>query len=343
MPREGRFLEILVEHLERFLAGEGIKVTSPEIFYKDGVKVGEIDVTLRGDFGSSKIFVGIECRDRPRDGAQGTPWISEVSGKKNLFKVDKMVAMSSTGFTDPAVNAANDLGIDLLTLESITNESIGMLMQLTSFAFTLKSYDLREGFYVEIDEPKLPKGITKIDATLDKPLIKLRDLDKPLTLRQFLEPEIGVLLQQFDEHTGNKEVDCEVEHPRPNFNEPIRIVARGGRQCKVKKMIVPVKLWCETARGKVLLSSYKKPEEAGFVALTGVSRVQIRGREYKALILQRMIPNSTMAKLSLQILRGEDDTPLSFPDMKVFITHLATGETKDLKTLDKPLSKINNA
>jgi hypothetical protein len=39
MPRQGRFLEIVVQQLQRFLSGDGIVVRSPEEFFKDGVKI----------------------------------------------------------------------------------------------------------------------------------------------------------------------------------------------------------------------------------------------------------------------------------------------------------------
>src|SRR5262245_29714912 len=113
MPRKGRLLELLVQHLEQFIVPEGVQVTSPEEFYDStGQKIAEIDVTLRGKFGSAVIFIGIECRDRPAEGQQGAPWIREIHGKKEQLDVDKMLAVSTTGFTDPAVQAAEELGIE---------------------------------------------------------------------------------------------------------------------------------------------------------------------------------------------------------------------------------------
>ena len=115
MPRGGKFLEILVKNLQEFLANEEITVTSPEEFHEDGKKIGEIDVTLRGKFGSGSIFVGIECRDRAKP--QGRDWIREIYGKKDDLNVDKMIAVSSSGFAGPAINLAKEVGIDLLTIE----------------------------------------------------------------------------------------------------------------------------------------------------------------------------------------------------------------------------------
>jgi len=53
MPRKGRFLEILVKHLQEFLGPKGLEIKSPELFYQNGKQIGEIDVTVRGKLGSS--------------------------------------------------------------------------------------------------------------------------------------------------------------------------------------------------------------------------------------------------------------------------------------------------
>jgi hypothetical protein len=115
MSRKGRLLEILVKHLQGFLGPQGLEIKSPELFYQNGKQIGEIDVTVRGKLGSSSIFVGIECRDRPKDGPQGIPWLTQINGKQRLFKANKMIAVSTTGFAPEAIKVADELGIDLLT------------------------------------------------------------------------------------------------------------------------------------------------------------------------------------------------------------------------------------
>jgi len=121
MPRRGRLLEVMVQRLEEFMVPEGVVVKSPEVFYGEaGKKIGEIDVTLRGNFGHCELLVGIECRDRPSDGPQGRGWINQINGKRDDLKVNQMIAVSTTGFTDPAVELANSSGVDLLTVEDIS-------------------------------------------------------------------------------------------------------------------------------------------------------------------------------------------------------------------------------
>ncbi len=124
MPRKGRFLELLVKQLQESLVSEGIEVRSPEEFYKGGQKIGEIDVTLRGKFGTSTVFVGIECRDRPQDGPQGREWIREIIGEKEDFCIHKMIAVSSTGFTQPAIELAEKTDVQLLVLDEATQNDL---------------------------------------------------------------------------------------------------------------------------------------------------------------------------------------------------------------------------
>jgi hypothetical protein len=135
MARKGRFLEILVEHLQRFLSDDGIVVKSPEEFYRDGKKIGEIDITLRGEFGSSRLFVGIECRDRPGGPRQGRDWIRELIGEKRDLQIDQIVAVSTTGFTQQAIALANAERIDLLTFSDVDAEDPSHWIQ--SFSITI--------------------------------------------------------------------------------------------------------------------------------------------------------------------------------------------------------------
>ena len=84
MAEKGQFLEIMMANLQSYLGPEGVDVKLRERFRNraSGKPIGEIDITVRGDFGTSKFFWGIECRDRPADGPQGLPWIREIVGKK---------------------------------------------------------------------------------------------------------------------------------------------------------------------------------------------------------------------------------------------------------------------
>lgn len=121
MPRKGRITELLVKQIQMQLSSSEINIQSPELFYDSSGKLkGEVDITLRGKLGSAEIAIGIECRDRPKDGKQGRAWIREIDGKKRDLKLYKMIAVSTTGFTSGAINAAKEMQIDILILDPVS-------------------------------------------------------------------------------------------------------------------------------------------------------------------------------------------------------------------------------
>ena len=90
------------ELISNLLRPQGADVRLREKSYnpETGKQIGELDITVRGDFGASTFFCAIECRDRPAEGPQGLSWITQIVGKKRLLNPDKMIGVSGTGFTD---------------------------------------------------------------------------------------------------------------------------------------------------------------------------------------------------------------------------------------------------
>ena len=91
MAQPGQFLEIVVVNLQSYLGPQGADVRLREKFYNSetGKQIGEIDITVRGDFGASKFFFAIECRDRPAEGPQGLPRITQILGRKDCLSLTK--------------------------------------------------------------------------------------------------------------------------------------------------------------------------------------------------------------------------------------------------------------
>jgi hypothetical protein len=118
MVRKGRDLEILVANLEKHLSHTEIHVTSPD--YILGRRSGsrrEVDVALRAKIGSSNVLVIVECRDRAA--TEDVTWVEQLANKREDVGADKAVAVSATGFTEGAKNAAAAFGIPLRTLEQV--------------------------------------------------------------------------------------------------------------------------------------------------------------------------------------------------------------------------------
>lgn len=155
MPRKGRCLEILVAQLQEQLAEIEVSVKSPEEFYKRGTKVGEIDITLRGKIGSVKIAIGIECRDRPSEGPQGIPWINELIGKRTQHGLNKVVAVSTTGFVKEALRYAHKEGIDTIIVDRPEELSTTHFFEKISFFYQSFSFKVSGKIIVDLVEAKI--------------------------------------------------------------------------------------------------------------------------------------------------------------------------------------------
>ncbi|GEM_PF-4589489 len=117
MAHAGRALEIVVSALERHLGrSDGVEVVSPALLPdRDTGEPREVDVAVRRRVGSHDILVILECRDRraPAD----VRWIEELASKRDSVGADRVVAVSSSGFTRPAREKARALRVDLRSVE----------------------------------------------------------------------------------------------------------------------------------------------------------------------------------------------------------------------------------
>ncbi len=116
----GEQLETLVHRLETHLAPEGVTVKQRRReFLPSGTQYAEYDIYITGPVGSSTIRWLISCRDRPSAGAAPRDWINELYGIKVAEQFDKVFAVSTTGFAEPAVELAQRVGIILRTVDHI--------------------------------------------------------------------------------------------------------------------------------------------------------------------------------------------------------------------------------
>ena len=122
MSNDGTSLEKLVSEIERKLLPEGYGVeVRKKIYNADGVQIAEFDIEIKGKVGSSELHWLIECRDRPSDGPAPVCWIEQLYGRRHRFKIDRVFAVSTTGFSPGAVEFAEQEHIFLRNVEDITN------------------------------------------------------------------------------------------------------------------------------------------------------------------------------------------------------------------------------
>lgn len=112
-PRSNQFQRVIRE-LYRSLSSTGVTIRESAMLPDgvDGVE-REIDVLVEGDFAGHKISLAVECRDYSR--AQNIQWIDELIGKYRDLPVDKVVAVSTSEFSEGARRKAASVNIECLT------------------------------------------------------------------------------------------------------------------------------------------------------------------------------------------------------------------------------------
>lgn len=118
-----RELERLVEVIEAQAAPRGAAVKSPDRL-PDLVtgQMREVDASIRFRAGTTEILITVECRRRNRKA--DAPWIEQLASKRQRIGAAKTIAVSSGGFSKPAVVSAKHYGIELRKLSEVQPQDI---------------------------------------------------------------------------------------------------------------------------------------------------------------------------------------------------------------------------
>ena len=116
MPKRSNDFQRLITAIERQLAPLGAVVTESKLIKeRDSATEREIDIGIESTLGQHAVLIAIECRDhkRPAD----ILWIDQLIGKYRDLPVEKIVAVSRSGFTKSATRKAKEVNISTATLE----------------------------------------------------------------------------------------------------------------------------------------------------------------------------------------------------------------------------------
>jgi hypothetical protein len=183
-------LEQLVTRIEEVLAPEGA-----EVKHNDSVpdrithQPRQIDGTIRFKVGSVPILVTIECRDWVR--IEDTTWIEQIAAKRDDVGAAKTIAVSSTGFSNPAIQKAKFYGIEIRTVAEITDDQIRGWLKDVKLRFLCRYYtagELEIALHDEDSELEIdPWAIEQVmkAGCLDARIFERRGMD-PLCLRSFV-------------------------------------------------------------------------------------------------------------------------------------------------------------
>ena len=114
MTRRGRDLEKIIASLEK-INMKNATIKSPDFIPdKDTGTPREIDVSVRFSQGTHDFLVIFECRDRKA--RAGVEWIEQLANKSRSVRADKVIAVSSSGFTKNATIKAKEYNIECRTV-----------------------------------------------------------------------------------------------------------------------------------------------------------------------------------------------------------------------------------
>jgi hypothetical protein len=130
--KDGKSLEELAAAVERLYLPKGFNVVTRSMrFTDDGVPSNEFDIEIRGVLGTCAVHWVIECRDRPGSKKkEGRGWIEQLAFRKHENKLDKLIAVSSTGFSRPAKDLAAKEGIDLRIVDQVDAAEVAAWLPL---------------------------------------------------------------------------------------------------------------------------------------------------------------------------------------------------------------------
>lgn len=111
-----------MQRIERQLLGEEFTVeVNNRVYSDDGHQLAEFDIEIRGRVGSSDVHWLIECRDRPSTGPAPASWVEQLAGRKQAHRLDRVFAVSTTGFSPAASEIADRLDIRLRTVTNVVD------------------------------------------------------------------------------------------------------------------------------------------------------------------------------------------------------------------------------
>jgi hypothetical protein len=162
MPKRSNEFQALIARIYLQLAAHGAQVTESVLLRERTSNAErEVDVLIEQVVVGHRIRIAVECRDR-KDKDDIT-WIDDLIGRFSDLEIDRVIAVSSSGFTKTAASKAAAHRIDVLTLEE-ANETDWPSQFTKLYLGLIQRQDNIEKVEVGIDP--IPVGEISIDITL---------------------------------------------------------------------------------------------------------------------------------------------------------------------------------
>jgi hypothetical protein len=277
VARDGRLLELIIQAIERLLAGVAVEIQSPEFIRdRDTESLREIDVAIRGKVGSSEVLGIVECRDR--QGKQDVRWIEEIESKRISVQANFAVAVSRSGFTNGAIKKASALGMNLRTLEDLAVEDFSDWFDCQDYRFVLERFD-------NLRISLLPAEGTQPDELPD--FSNLKEGDPILRISETGAEVCNTELAQNVRSTFAGRLNIEELRKSPGYKEHLEL----GETWESQPFAIAVAL----------------PPEVPIEFLSGIAIAAIEVRCDHVVTVKRM-PHSVMKRICSVPAGGEDES-----------------------------------
>lgn len=208
MPKRTNTFQAVVFAIKQHIAAGAAVTESEELADLISGEKREVDICIKAQAAGHSVIVSLECRDHKRPQAVG--WIEEMQTKHSRLPTDRLVLVSSSGFTPKAIAKAKSFGIETVVPKDLTGTRVaeiisGARARLTKLDLTI------ERVVASVIHPETGEG--EIVATTPNTTVfsgARVPLGEMLEIMQFVKPYIvdgfGQMLPEASDDTNGFEV-----------------------------------------------------------------------------------------------------------------------------------------
>jgi len=115
MPKRSNKFQKLITAIHGCIANDVSVEESAFLVDRETGEKREVDIVLKSKLGDYPVVLSVEVNDRSRRAGSG--WVEEMAGKHQALQTNKLVLVSRSGFTKPAMQKAKVREIEALTIE----------------------------------------------------------------------------------------------------------------------------------------------------------------------------------------------------------------------------------
>lgn len=217
----GKALECLVAFIEKLSLPDGFAVEmNKRIRNEGGSDEAEFDIAISGKIASANMVWLIECRDRPSSGAVPASWIEQLVGRRDRFQINKVTAVSTQPFSQPALSLAAASGIDLRQVKSLSTEEFQDWLQMPSYQHTTRFIALKHAGIILPND--LPEAVgyaagKRMQVSPGEPFLRSIADGRILNPKDafFAIVELRNLFEGLEPNGPSKSVDLNVQYCNP--------------------------------------------------------------------------------------------------------------------------------